>query len=183
MKKTIVLIIAVFVLSSCIKIPPKVTSNIKDTSITVSGNVVNQDLLVSGVKIVFTDLKAGPLAVADDQTDKISLKVIQGVTDTFLNSGVGISITNDPHEAGLVFEGYIEENFMPGKFSKMFLFKHQARISVSGEIYERRSGLRVLSFAALKSFDLSKENSHQAALSVGTSIGQFIVQHMRQDRL
>ena len=186
MKNKIIFGVLLVILSGCSMFGHQKVVQKKETfqqtpqQIQISGNIVAQEKLKRGSKIAFTDLKAGPLAVADEKTDRVSLKVIQGVTDVFLNSDAGITITNDPHDANLVFEGYIEEFTQPGKFSKMILMKHQSRISISGEVYERNTGLRVLSFASAKTFNTSKENSSQAALSIGNAIGQFICNHAKE---
>ncbi len=154
---------------------------ISNAGVTISGNIVDAHKLGSGGKLAFTDLKAGPLAVADEQTDRVSLKIIQGAIDALQNNDAGISVTNDPHEANLILDGYIEEYSQPGKLSKTLLFKHRSRISISGEIYDRKTGLRVLSFAASKPFNISKENAMQAALSIGEAVGNFIIKHASKE--
>lgn len=162
-------------------VEPK-ASPVLNQRIDITGNIVLQDKLNKGGRIAFTDLKAGPLAIADEQTDRVALKIIQGVTDVIVNSNVGITITNDPHEANLVFEGYIEEFSVPSKFSKMFLLKQRSRVSISGEVYDRSTGMRVLSFASSKTFNNSKENPMQAGLSIGNAIGQFICSHVTKEQ-
>ena len=181
MKNKIIYIILSLLLSGCASHIHQKYLDFIVQDIDISGNIVDQEKLLLGGKLAFTDLKAGPLAIADEQTDRVSLKIIQGATDALQNNAIGIAITNDPHVANLIFEGYIEEFSQPGKFSKMVLFKNRSRISVSGEIYERKTGLRVLSFASSKVFKSSKETSLQAALSIGQTIGEFIKKHATRE--
>lgn len=186
MKNKILVLLCIICLSGCFMSSPRkktVSKPVSPQLLKIEGNIVNQEKLSQGGKLAFTDLKAGPLAVADEQTDRVSLKIIQGVTDVIINNNAGLEITNDPYEANLVFEGYIEEFVMPGKFSKTVLFKNQSRISISGELYDRKTGLRVLSFASSKTFNIKKENPSQVALSIGEAIGQFIVKHSSKERL
>lgn len=181
MKNYSMMVLFLFALSGCALLhSKKVSQELPQQKIAISGNIVSQQKLNQGGKLAFTDLKAGPLAIADEQTDKVSLKIIQGVTDVLISKQSGISITNDPHEAALVFEGYIEEFSMPGKMSKILMMKHHGRISVSGELYERKTGLRVLSFAASKEFDTRQEDHVRVALQIGAQIGDFIAKHVKE---
>lgn len=183
MKKIYLTTLCLFFTAGCAFFPHKKQDPMPQDDIKISGNLVSLQKLVEGGALAFTDLKAGPLAVADEQTDRVSLGIIAGVRNVLEDSKSGITLTNEPHDAHLIFEGYIEEFSNPGAMSKLMLMHKKSKISVSGEIYERKTGLRVLSFASSKSFNILKQDPQSAAGDIGHAIGEFILKQLNKERM
>ncbi len=139
----------------------------------VTGSVINLEQLKAGGKLALTLFKAGPQAEANEQLDKLSLMLVQGITERFKAHHTPLTVVSD-ETADFVMEGYIEEFSQSGKFSPWLFKKGQIRLAVSGEIWLGNSGVKALTFAARKAADPKKTKAADLAYDMGQAIGDFI---------
>jgi len=158
--KRLPLILAVIFLSGCFThLPFK-----RDTAVPLpefSGNVVDAAKLKTAAKLGFSSFRAGPQAAADDQLDRLSLMLIKGIKDSLEAKKVSLATTDQEEGADVVMDGYIEE------FSRK-------RFSVSGELWDKETGAKVLVFGASRVLRPKKDNPMDTAYEVGTVIGDYI---------
>ena len=166
-------ILSIFLLSSCAH------KNVQKASVepgktAVSGDIVNASRLNSGGKLGLAVFKAGPGAQSDEQLDQISLMLIKGINERLQEHQTSLIVTDDEDSADLILQGYVEEFFQPGKFDRWVKHKNRCRLSVSGEIWQRDTGTKVLTFASSQTIPLKAQHL-DIAYRMGQAIGDFIL--------
>jgi len=167
----------VFVFSGCFW-QAQVKPSEKPLDVVVT--LVNAAALKSGGKIAFTPLKAGPRASADEQSDRVSLMIIKGITDRLAQSRTSLIVTGGENEPDLVLQGYIEELSQNGRFKRLVLRRDKGRLSISGEIWLSLTGAKVLTFAGYAHLSDYKD-VFQAADALGEALGDEIVRHAAKE--
>ena len=153
------LIISIIFLSGCFAHAPLKSNGIAMPE--VSGSVADVSKVRSGGKLGFVPFKAGPQAEDNEELDKLSLMLIKGIREGLQAHKAAFTVTDKAEEADFILEGYIEE------FSR-------TKFSVSGEIWGRDSGAKVLTFASSRTMKPKKSDSLDTAYRAGVAIGNFI---------
>ncbi len=134
---------------------------------------VDAAALKSGGKIAFTPLKAGPGTSADEQSDRVSLMIIKGITERIAQSRTSLIVAGGDNEPALVFQGYIEELSQNGGLKRLVLRRDKGRLAISGEIWLSSTGAKVLTFAGYAHLGDFKD-VFQAADALGEALGYEI---------
>ncbi len=147
--------------------------------IPVTGSVVDSTVLAKGGLMAFAEFKPGPGAVADEQTDKISLMLIKGIRESLLTHASSLSLIDADQldRADFLLEGHIEEFSRSGKLSRLVMRKNEAYLAVDGEIWRQDSGAKVLVFATSAIINVKKQKPAEVAYQMGLAIGDFISTH------
>ncbi len=148
-------------------------------TIPVSGSVVDSTSLLAGGLLAFAEFKPGPGAVADEQTDRISLMLIKGIKDAMSVHTSALSIAGEDqlNQADFLLDGHIEEFSKSGKLSRLVMRKNEVYLSVEGEIWRQESGAKVLVFSSSAVINVKKEKPAEVAYQMGKAIGDFISTH------
>lgn len=163
----------------CFAHAPVKKINIQESIPQATGNIIDFARLKAGGKLGILPFKAGPQAEANDTLDHLSALLVKGIQDSLQAGHVPFVITDSESKADFILEGYIEEYFTPGRFSKLILRKKKSRLSTSGEIWSKTNGLKVLTFA---STSIIGQNSSvdDTAYHMGQAIGDYIVSQAKE---
>ena len=186
MLKNFMLVIIALVLASCAHSPVAhksvVQKSKKESLIQFSGNVLNQPLLSSGGKLGLTAFKAGPMAEANDELDRVSAMVIKGIKETLGSQQTSVEIIDSTQgQPDIALEGYVEELSKKGKLSRM-MGNSQQKLVLVGDIWLVSSGKRLLEFNVQKKFNSKKETFMDVSYQMGQEIGSFIASHAKQKK-
>ncbi len=113
--------------------------------------------------------------------DRVSLMLIKGIQERLQQHSTGLVVTIEEDQADLILQGYIEEFFQPGKFDRWVKRKKNSRLAVSGEIWQRESGTKVLTFASSNKIS-SKDQPLDVAYRMGEAIGDFLAGQAAADK-
>ncbi len=169
-----ILILSLIIFSGCFAHAP-VKKIIPIIVPDITGNIVDGSKLKIGGTLGLSMLKAGPQAEAGEQLDHLSLMLLKGIRESLESQKSKFVLVDQGQEADFILEGYIEELYKPGKFQRLMLRKRTLRFSVSGEIWAKDTGKKVLTFASSKVIKDKKANLNNDAYQMGLAIGDFIV--------
>ncbi len=171
--------VVALILSGCAHTPVKTVTD--EPSPSVTGSVVEPVLLAHGGKLALVSLKAGPQAEANNELDGISTAVLTGIKDSLdgqKTSSLHVIRTQDG-QPDVVLEGYVQEFSQTSRLSRMMMHPNRGHLVLTGEIWLRTTGQRLLTFSADKKFDPKKEKPMDVAYELGQNIGDFIGSHTR----
>ncbi len=175
MKNLLLILLIVLCVSGCFGRKPSIQNNISSPALQVTGNLVDPEKFRSGGKLGIIAFKAGPQAESNEQLDRLSVMLIKGIREGLAGAKTALLITDDEDKSDLVMEGYIEEYLSPSQFARMILRKKNMRLSVSGEIWYKGTGKKVLTFATSKKIIGPKVNINDEAYQMGLSIADYIM--------
>lgn len=176
--KHFILILCVGVFAGCFAHAPAKDTSKSKPAIAVNGNVLSHERLKQGGKVGLALFKAGPQAESNEQLDRLAIVLLKGMRDRLETAESRLIITNNAEEADFIISGYIEEFTQPGKFQRVVMRKKKSNFAVSGEMWSRGSGQKVLVFSSLCTFTGKNPNVQGAVYDMGLSIGDFLIQNV-----
>jgi hypothetical protein len=131
----------------------------------ISGSVLTSSLFTRGGSLSLGSFKAGTGAAANDETDDLSARIMQGIHDILPGMGTVFSLADNPTESDYVLEGYIENYTKRGSV---------ANLSVDGEIWLQSTGEKIFVFQTSMVIDLKKQEPKSVAYQIGEAIARFM---------
>ena len=183
--RIIVVFLGVFMLASCAhspkvkretKVHKKVhKSEVVEQKSSVTGSVLDSQLLVQGGNIALVPFKAGPNAEATDELDRLSLMIIKGIQDSLEHQKTSLHVVDAADgQPKIALQGYIEEYSKTGNLSRMMMRPNKNSLSLVGEVWLISNGQRLLNFSTDKKFNPKKEKPMDVAYVLGKEIGDYI---------
>lgn len=170
----------IVVLSSCVfggkkTKAPKTVVPVETEQASVTGTVLDAQVLAQGGTIALVPFKAGPGAEATDELDRISMMMIKGIRETMALKGEALKVVEPAEESPrIAMQGYIEEYSKTGRLKRLMLRPNQSSLRVTGEVWLISNGQRLLSFSTDKRFYPKKEKVLNVAYALGREIGTYI---------
>ncbi len=119
--KTFLLLLSVILLSGCFTHAP--IKQFAVPSLEITGEDFDVSKLQAGGKLAVIGFRAGPQAEANDFLDQISAMLQRGIEEKLKGSTISVRLTDQVADADFVLEGYVEEFYTPGQFSRLVMRK------------------------------------------------------------
>ena len=171
MFKLLLLLLACSLPMACSHAPRE--SYVREAAVpVVTGNVSNSSVLIKGGDLSLLSFRAGPQAEDNEELDKISGVAINSIKKNLdaQNTALHVMTDESQEQPQMFLQGYVQE------YSKR---SRRHKIVLTGEIWLKSNGQRVLSFSAEQSFDSKKEKVLEVVYHMGQAIGDFIVRQMQ----
>jgi hypothetical protein len=164
--KNLSFLLIILLICGCSSSKKIIVSKPSGENFVVTGAVVNPSAFEKGGNLLLGSFKAGTGAAADDQTDQLSLMMMNGIRDTLPVGNTHFIIpTDDQKDPDCFLEGHIEDYGHKGHFS---------HLSVSGEIWLRETGEKIFFFQISAMIDLKTQDPNTVAYQIGVAIAHFI---------
>jgi hypothetical protein len=143
----------------------------------ITGEDFDVPKLKAGGRLALAGFRAGPQAESNDLLDQISVMLQKGIQEKLKSSAVALQLTEQAADADFVLAGYVEEFYSPGRLSRLVMRKRASRLAVSGQIYLKTGGDKLLTFAASRTIK-NKDKPLDRAYQMGLMIGDYILEHV-----
>ncbi len=169
MVKNISFLFIILLFCGCASSKTKIIADSLDEAIVITGSMADAAACEKGGTLLLGSFKPGPGAVAGDETDQLSGMIIKGIKEARPWGRTTFTIVPQGHQApDLFLEGYIDD------FGRMGDVAH---FSVSGEIWLRETGEKVLLFQTSTVIHLKTQDPKTVAYQIGVAIAHFIESH------
>ena len=152
-----------------------------NTQLFYSGKILNKERLSQGGNLLLQPFQAGPKVEANSQLDKISFRIMKGVSDSLKGNRPYFNILLDDErtvqEADLVLQGYITEMHKTSALSG-FLGKNKNNLGIEGKLVDTNTGEVLAVFSNTFEAQDKEEDHKKLGFRAGEDIGQFIVSQM-----
>lgn len=141
------------------------------------GNLIDRRKLRLGGNVVVVPFSPGVNIEANDEFDKVTLRIIAGILDAFQDkSGVFTVLSSDEaDQADFIIEGRVIEVQEHSMMKRVTLKNNRLRLSVQGKMIDRETGKPILIFSDSVEAKNKKETLGVLGTNIGQHIGQFIV--------
>ena len=151
-----------------------------------SGKILNKERLSQGGNLLLQPFQAGPNVEANPQLDKISFRIMKGVSDSLKGNRPYFNILLDDEktvqEADLVLQGYITEMHKTSAINGLF-GKNKDNLGIEGKLVDKNTGEVLAVFSNTFEARDKEEDHKKLGLRAGEDIGQFIVSQMGKTNL
>ena len=140
-----------------------------------SGLVIDGPLLTKGGKLGLMPFKAGPLAEANDELDRVSANIIKGIKQALESQPSSLTLIDATEgKPEIVLEGYVQELTKKGGIGTMMSGK-RGTLVLEGNLWLVANGHQLLQFRVSKKFLIKKEDINEIASAMGIEIGRYIL--------
>jgi len=143
---------------------------------TVRGQVISAALIPPGANVLIVPFSPGPMVVASDEIEHISLRLVKGMSEEIENSSdLKVLAGSRAQEAQVVIKGRIKR-ICAKKYFWFFGQERAASLMVEGEAISRPGGQPIAHFTATISRQDKGGNFEALAEQLGRDIGTFFAQ-------
>jgi len=146
-----------------------------------SRKIVDSARLKQGGKLFIFPFKAGEGIVANDELDKISLRIVKGIADILLTSETNFVILDGARakQADIIIKGYITKKSESAKYKRYILQTPRYELTVEGKMVDAKSNIPLAVFTENNALRSAMEGFHTLAKTIGEDIGEFILSGIR----
>lgn len=137
--------------------------------------MVQKDLLKQGGTVLLFPFIPGENVAADENVDRVSLRIIKGLAEVLKVSGAALTPVYSPDaDHRFIVKGRVQDirwykSWWPwGK-------RNQFVVKVSGQMVEARSGGVVLSFRHQRHGQVPQESVEGASQAIGEDLARFFI--------
>lgn len=153
----------------------------KKTAVSVDllkdGNLIDRQKLRSGGNVVVIPFSPGVNIEANDEFDKITLRIIRGIMDAFQDKSKAFTVlsSDEADQADFIIEGRVIEVQKPSMMKRATFKNNRLRLAVQGKMIDRETEKLILVFSDSVEARNTKETLEVLGNNIGRHIGQFIV--------
>jgi hypothetical protein len=141
-----------------------------------NGTVMDHDQLKHGGNVIVIPFSPGSNIEANDEFDKVTLRIIRGIADEFESEKSPFTfISSDGDgQADFLIEGRVIELQKPTMMKTMTLQHNRYRLAVQGKLINRDTEKPVLVFTDTAESKSKKETLEILGTKIGHHIGRYI---------
>ncbi len=141
------------------------------------GNLIDRQKLRLGGNVVVIPFSPGVDIEANDEFDKMTLRIIAGIREAFQDQSKDFTVlsSDEADQADFIIEGRVIEVQKPSMMKRVTFKPNRLRLSVEGKMIDRETEKPILLFSDSVEAKNKKETLGVLGNHIGRHIGQFIV--------
>ena len=141
------------------------------------GKIIQGEKVKEGGRLFVVPFSAGRKVAATDELDRISFKIIQGVSVAVVREEAPFILLgqSDADTADFILKGRIVEKKKSWGFKKWVLRQKKHSLAVKGEMIDREAGQVILTFSHNRSSKDAEQNFESLGVQIGEDIVQFVL--------
>lgn len=144
-----------------------------------AAKVLRKDVLRRGGDLLVIPFTAGENVTANDELDRVALRVVQGVAAVLDESSSPLKVlgAEDAGSAQLILRGRFSGKACAGWMARRLRGRPGKVLGVEGELLDRNTGEVVLTFSHRRRGLGRGEDFEALGLALGQDIGRFLLTH------
>lgn len=140
------------------------------------GNIIDALKLKRGGKIIVIPFSPGEGVEADDEFDRMTLRMIRSIADQLEaeNSKFSFLTSEDVEKADFIIEGRVNEIKEPSMMKTLTLRSNRLKISVQGKMVDRETEKPVIVFNDTVEAKNKKDTLEDLGVIIGRHIGRLV---------
>ncbi len=141
-----------------------------------NGTVIDRDQLKRGGNVIVIPFSPGSNIEANDEFDRVTLRIIRGIADEFESEKSAFSFVSSDEESDAEFliEGRVVELQKPSMMKTMTLKNNRYRLSVQGKLINRNTNKSIVEFNDVAESKNKKETLEILGTKIGHHIGRYL---------